>query len=167
MNFLHRSYCRQTTRRTPLAWDFSLALPLHLGGLQDEGEFDQLLFTPCRLTKIENVVQDGQWIVAIIATNALHVLTFSFFIYSFISLGTCLANFLESFRFLQRVAWTVLATSHRPERDPDSLPSVILHFCTGIGDGSLCVEVPMVRCCCRRRFPLLNIFSNCSHLHSL
>jgi hypothetical protein len=44
-----------------------------------------------------------------------------------------------------------------------SFPLVILHFGSDVGDGSLCIVVPLV-CCCQ--FPLLRLFDNCSHLRS-
>ncbi len=48
---------------------------------------------------------------------------------------------------------------------PVILKLIILHFSPNIGDESLCTEVPVVRC--RRRFPLLRLFDNRSHLRSL
>jgi hypothetical protein len=40
---------------------------------------------------------------------------------------------------------------------------VILHFGGNIGDGSPCIEVPLVHLC---QFPLLCLFDNCLHLCS-
>jgi hypothetical protein len=37
---------------------------------------------------------------------------------------------------------------------PDTLPSVILHFSGDIGDGSLCIQEPLIRRC-RRWFRIL------------
>jgi hypothetical protein len=50
------------------------------------------LFTPILLTNSENIVLDGQEMVAFIATNILHVLTRSFFIFSSGSLVIHLAD---------------------------------------------------------------------------
>ncbi len=39
---------------------------------------------------------------------------------------------------------------------PDTLPLVIFHLRSNVSDGSLCVELPMIRCH-RRQFPLLHL----------
>jgi hypothetical protein len=49
---------------------------------------------------------------------------------------------------------------------PDTFPPVILHFGGDIGDGSLCVEVPLIHCH-RRRFRFLRPFENRLYAHSL
>ncbi len=61
--------CRREISHAPL--------PLLLGGLLGEGE---ALIILCRLANSENVVQDGQGNTAIIASNASHVMTRTFFI---------------------------------------------------------------------------------------
>jgi hypothetical protein len=55
-----------------------------------------ILFTPGQRTNSENVVEDGQEIAALIATNASHILARSFFIPSSSSLVIHLDYFLRA-----------------------------------------------------------------------
>ncbi len=91
-----------------------------------------------------------------------HVMTRSFIILV-ISLGTHLANFLESFRPLWIVAWAI--SVDRQWAWSSFLTVAHQTFFSGnCGDRSLCVEVPLVHHC---QFSLLCLFDNSLHLSSL
>jgi hypothetical protein len=55
-----------------------------------------LLFAPGGPTNIENIVQDGQKVVAVIAVIAWHILDRSFFVSLLSSLIAQLADFLKA-----------------------------------------------------------------------
>jgi hypothetical protein len=103
-----------------------------------------LLFAPGKIANSENIVQDGQEMVAFIAMNTLHILTCSFIISSLSNLVTHLANFFENWRSVKRgmnyFSWHVMGLSEFP----DTLSPIILHFSSDIGSGSLSIEVSLV-----------------------
>ncbi len=106
-------------RPSPPLWDFSHTPPAPSRRSPVWGWGRQLLLFPLLTHHTENIIWDGdgdEEAVAIIAIITSHTLTCSLLISSSGKFGTYLANLLESFRSLWRVAWAVLINSHGPEQ---------------------------------------------------
>ncbi len=104
-HFRQHSYYHWSASAKSATLRFLYRIPTLLGGLLSEGEVGHLALHPWPTVRtLSNIAKEP---AATIAPNISHVLTCSFFIPLSNSLGNHIANFLESFRSLWRMAGTV------------------------------------------------------------